>query len=144
MQHVCRFQWRGCTEFLHVYFCEQSTTGIVLRSPAPLCSPLKSYWQPHWQCLPPPSRPAYVKLFICASTNVRLCLLHYRYYQPSLSIQDGKKQLKLLSSDEIPEEPTRQDFELGWFEEGRHELELVVQQHGRYYLQDIQIDFWTE
>ena len=86
---------------------------------------------------------ARIKIFIHTPSNIRLRLLHHRARQLSVSVQEGKKQLKLLSSDEIPEELTWQDFELGRFEEGRHELELVVKD-GRYSLRGIQIGFWTQ
>ena len=91
---------------------------------------------------------AHIKIFIQTPTHVRLQLLHFRADQLSISIQEGDQQRKLLSSDEIPTKLTPQYFELGWFEEGRHELEMVVQPVSSdepwYALRDIQIEFHTE
>lgn len=89
---------------------------------------------------------AHIMVFVKTATYLRLRLLHRRGGQAFITIRDIKqaKVLHLIPTDKIPEEPRLQDFELGRFEQGKYELELVVSKGeggGDYGLRDILVDF---
>jgi len=82
---------------------------------------------------------AHIFLFLETRTHLQLCLLHGRYGQVSVSIQEKNEELHFISIDEIPTQLQLQAFDF-WFEPGRHELELVIHLDGGsgiYYLRDI-------
>jgi hypothetical protein len=87
---------------------------------------------------------AHIFIFLQTRTPLRLRLLHCRFHRVSLSIQKDNE-VRFISADEISEQPRLQDFELDWFEPGRHELQLVVRESeegGRYDLRDILVEFF--
>ncbi|KDR69085.1 hypothetical protein GALMADRAFT_145807 [Galerina marginata CBS 339.88] len=87
---------------------------------------------------------AHIFIFPKTPSRVRLRLLHRRVGAMSVSIQEDRTELRLISSNEIPEELKLQDFELDQFMPGRHELELVVTKTsivGAYFLRDIFVEF---
>ena len=87
---------------------------------------------------------AHIFIFLQTRTRLRLRLLH-RANRVSVSIQEKDNQLRLISADEISEQLQLQDFELDWFEPGRHELQLVIresEERGIYFLRDILVEFF--
>ncbi len=107
------------------------------------------YFSPQWvisSCVYSQSYTiAHIFIFLLTRTRLRLCLLHCQTIQVSVSIQEKDNQLRLISADEISEELRLQDFELNWFEPGRHELQLVVREsseEGLYCLRDILVEFF--
>jgi hypothetical protein len=103
---------------------------------------------------------AHISIFLKIRTCLRLRLLHCRNDRVSVSIQKKNEELYFISTDEISEQPRLQDFELNWFEPGRHELELVIHHDtGRhelelvihhdtgddtYFLRDILVEFFED
>ncbi len=88
---------------------------------------------------------AHIFIFLLTRTRLRLHLLHHREDQVSVSIQEKDNEVRFISADEISEELRLQDFELDWFEPGRHELQLVVREsseEGLYCLRDILVEFF--
>jgi hypothetical protein len=90
---------------------------------------------------------AHIFISLKTLSRVRLSLLHFRRDVMSISIQEDRKELCRISTNEITEEPRLQDFELDQFEPGRHELELVPVQTGTfasYFLRDILVEFFND
>ena len=88
---------------------------------------------------------AHIFIFLQTRTRLRLRLLHRQFNRVSVSIQEKDNEVRFISADEILEELRLQDFELDWFEPGRHELQLVVRQSeawGKYHLRDILVEFF--
>ncbi len=86
---------------------------------------------------------AHIFIFLQTRSRLRLRLLHRQENQVSVSIQE--KEVCFISTDEISEQLQFQDFELNWFEPGRHELQLVIresEESGRYFLRDILVEFF--
>ena len=88
---------------------------------------------------------AHIFIFLKTRTRLRLRLLHCGDNRVSVSIQEKDNQLRFISADEISEQLRLQDFDLNWFEPGRHELQLVVrgsEEWGTYHLRDILVEFF--
>jgi hypothetical protein len=89
---------------------------------------------------------AHIFISLITPSRLRLRLLHRRFNETTVSIQEDSNELHHISADEIPEELRLQDFELEQFEPGRHELELVVTpsgEYGHYRLRDILVEFFN-
>ena len=87
---------------------------------------------------------AHIFIYLQTRSHIRMRLLHLRCDSVSVfvSIQERGNELRLISTNEIPEQLRLQDFELGWFEPGRHELQLVVTTESGYYgIRDILVEF---
>ena len=87
---------------------------------------------------------AHIFVFLETRTRIRLRLLHLRYLRASVSIQKNNQVLLSISTNVIPDQLRLQDFELDWFEPGKHELQLVVTQESKddyYGLRDILVEF---
>ena len=71
-------------------------------------------------------------IFIFLATRLRLCLPHSGSWGANIfvSVQENAKELRRISTNEIPEKLRLKDFELDQFEPGGHELELVVASRG--------------
>ena len=92
------------------------------------------------------------------SARLQLRLVHLRYGQTSVSVQEGKTKLHIINSDDIStNELELREFDLDLFQPGRHELELIVTAHSElsiYGVRDVQVKFldnaesdaahWTE
>ncbi len=88
---------------------------------------------------------AHIFIFLQTRTCLRLHLLHRRENRVSVSIQEKDNEVRFISADEISEQLRLQDFELNWFEPGRHELQLVIresEESGQYFLRDILVEFF--
>jgi hypothetical protein len=90
---------------------------------------------------------AHIMLFINAQTNVRLHLLHSRFGDQSLAIQERGKNsepLFVIHGCDIPRKMESRHFDLPSFDEGKHELELVAKTSGEYHLEDILVEFFDD
>jgi hypothetical protein len=90
---------------------------------------------------------AHIFVFLETPSNIRLSLLHWRWGDTSVSIQENDSEHRRISSNEIPEDVRQHDFDLNRFEPGNHELELVVMElelGGEYFLRDILIEFFDD
>jgi hypothetical protein len=93
---------------------------------------------------------AHITLFINARTRVRLHLLHFRYGHPELPSDVVRIQARgkykppviLIHEREIPLEMESWHFELGSYDDGKHEWELLVKTSGGYHLEDIVVEFF--
>ena len=91
----------------------------------------------------------HIMIFLQTPTHLRLHLLHSRYGDATLSIQEKGKEIRLIHTGEIPKDELRlQGYDLDRFEPGMHELQLVVStavrlfmQPQRYNLRDIALEF---
>ena len=89
---------------------------------------------------------AHIFIFLKTPSRLRLRLLHVWYGDVSVSIHENSHELLHMSTNETSEGLRLQYFELGQFESGRHELELVVtcpSEGGMYALRDIFIEFFN-
>ncbi|KDR66038.1 hypothetical protein GALMADRAFT_148204 [Galerina marginata CBS 339.88] len=89
---------------------------------------------------------AHIFIFLETRSRVQLRLLHRQSCNKSVSIQENSIDLRVISTDEIPDSESEdfqlQNFDLGHFELGRHQLKLVVMgTNGTYYLRDIFVEF---
>ena len=89
---------------------------------------------------------AQIMIFIQNPTRIRLHLLHMRVGEPSVSIQQDRKELYFIHPQEISlDKLSWQNFEFDQqLEPGKYDLELVIQSWpgwGRYCLRHIRIEF---
>lgn len=88
---------------------------------------------------------AHIMIFIKQRSCIRLRLLHARPNASlSVSVQRNQERLLDIPPKQIPEQLAWSDFDLGEFEPGRLELDLVVQtSFFEYRLRDIIAEFHT-
>ena len=95
---------------------------------------------------------AHIMIFLQTPTHLRLLLLHSRYGDVELSIQEDGEELWVAYAAEYEsmDELRLQGYKLGRFEPGRHELQLVVMSsfdptiRSWYALRDIALEFVFE
>ncbi|KAH9477064.1 hypothetical protein JR316_0010980 [Psilocybe cubensis] len=90
---------------------------------------------------------AQIFVYITTASSIKIRLLHCGELLANASevyVRHNGEKLISIPLDDLTEELVSESFELGRFEPGRYQMELVAKSHGSYVLQNLFIDFIDE